>query len=269
MIAELDETIRQLLLREGGLDPSDVDVSFDLPNREWSVGISKPTLNCYLFDIRENRDLRQSGMAMVGGGTREAARQREPMRVSVTYLITAWTRQVEDEHRLLFQALATLMRFPNIPDELRAGALRQQVQHPLRTAIVQPDGVLKSPGEFWTALENHLKPSLSYVVNLAIEMDKLLAGPPVLVQSMRFRAPLDGLDEFLAFGGVIRDGKGQPVAGAEVRVDGHRGPVISDNIGRYRLRVPKAGRYTLLTRVNGTEKRREVVIPEPDFDVSL
>ena len=101
MIAELDETIRQLLLREGGLDPSDVDVSFDLPNREWSMGISKPTLNCYLFDIRENRELRQSGLAMVGSGTRAAVRIREPIRVSVTYLITAWTRQVEDEHRLI------------------------------------------------------------------------------------------------------------------------------------------------------------------------
>ncbi len=269
MIAELDETIRQLLLREAGLAPSDVDVSFDLPNREWSVGISKPTLNCYLFDIRENRDLRQSGMAVVGGGTREAARHREPMRVSVTYLITAWTRQVEDEHRLLFQALATLMRFPTIPDELRVGALQHQSQHPLRTAIIQPDGVLKSPGEFWTALENHLKPSLSYVVNLAIEMDKLIAGPPVLVQSTKFRGPLEGLDELLAFGGVIRDAKGQPVAGAEVRVDGHRGPVTSDANGRYRLRVPKSGKYTVLTKLNGTEKRRDVVVPEPDFDVSL
>src|SRR6476661_1473508 len=108
MIAEMDETIRQLLLHEGGFDTADVDVSFELPNREWSTGISKPTINCYLFDVRENRDLRQSGMSMVGGGTPQAMRLREPMRVQLTYLITAWTRQVEDEHRLLFQALYTL-----------------------------------------------------------------------------------------------------------------------------------------------------------------
>jgi hypothetical protein len=268
MIAELDETIRQLLVREGGLNPADIQVTFEIPNREWSVGISQPTLNCYLFDIRENRDLRQSGMAVVGMGTREAARKREPMRVSVTYLITAWTRQVEDEHRLLFQALHTLMRFPIIPDEHRVGALKQQ-EHPLRTAIIQPDGVLKSPGEFWTALENHLKPSLSYVVNLAIDQDKLPTGPPVFVEGMRFHAPMGGLDQMLAFGGVVRDKTGAPVAGAEVRVDGHRGPVLTDNLGRYRLRVPKSGPYTLLTRVNGTEKKKEIVIPEPDFDISL
>jgi hypothetical protein len=268
MIAELDETIRQLLLREGGLAPSDVDVSFELPNREWSMGISKPTLNCYLFDIRENRDLRQSGMTVVGGGTREAARHREPVRVSVTYLITAWTRQVEDEHRLLAQALYTLIRFPSIPDELRVGALQQQ-QHPLRTAIIQPDGVLKSPGEFWTALENHLKPSLSYVVNLALEVEKLPAGPPVFVQGMRFHAPLDGLDQMMAFGGVVRNKQGDPMSAVEVRVEGHRGPVFTDDKGRYRLRVPGPGSYTLVARVNGTEKKRSIVIPEPDFDVGL
>jgi hypothetical protein len=268
MIAELDETIRQLLIREGGLDPSDVDITFEIPNREWSVGISKPTLNCYLFDIRENRDLRQSGMSVVGMGTRDAVRKREAMRVGVTYLITAWTRQVEDEHRLLFQALYTLMRFPDIPDDMRVGALQQQ-EHPLRTAIIQPDGVLKSPGEFWTALENHLKPSLSYVVNLAIEPDKLPAGPPVFVEGIRYRAPLGGLDEIIAFGGVVRDNKGKPISGAEVQVEGHRGPVYTDSKGRYRLRVPKAGGYTVRVRMNGSEKKRAIVIPEPDFDISL
>ena len=268
MIAELDETIRQLLLREGGFDRSDVDVSFDLPNREWSTGISKPTVNCYLFDVRENRDLRQSGMSMIGAGTPQAKRLREPMRVQLTYLVTAWTRQVEDEHRLLFQALYTLFRFPNIPDELRIGALKQQ-PNPLRTTIVQPDGVLKSSGEFWTALENHLKPSLSYTVNLSIDPDALPAGPPVFSQWLRFRPSLETYEEVFAFGGVIRNKKGEPVAGAEIAVEVHRGPVITDEKGRYRLRVPKPGKYTLRAKLNGTEHKRVVVIPEPDFDVSL
>lgn len=267
MIAEMDETIRQLLLHEGGFDTSDVDVSFELPNREWSTGISKPTINCYLFDVRENRDLRQSGMSMVGGGTPRAMRLREPMRVQLTYLITAWTRQVEDEHRLLFQALYTLFRFPHIPDELRVGALRQQ-PNPLRTTVVQPDGVLKTTSEFWTALENYLKPSLSYTVNFTLDPAALPAGPPVLAEWLRFRPRSETPDEVIAFGGVIRNVKGEPLAGVSVAVDGHRS-VLTDEHGRYRLRVPKPGKYTLRARLNGTEQKREVFIPEPDFDVSL
>ncbi len=268
MLAELDETIRQLLVKEGGLAPTDVDVSFEIPTREWSTGISKPTINCYLFDIRENRELRQSGMTVQQFGSREAMRAREPMRVALTYLVTAWTRQVEDEHRLLFHALSILMRFPEVPDALRQGALAQHTL-PIRTTVAQPDGVLKSPGEFWTALENTLKPSISYVVNLALDHDKMPAGPPVFSQAVRFRAPLDGLDEMFRFGGVVRNKKGEPVANAEVRIDGHRGPVLSDAAGRFRLRVPKPGTYTLIARVDGTEKKREIVIPEPEFDISI
>jgi hypothetical protein len=269
MIAELDETIRQLLLREGGFDPNEVDVSFDLPNREWANGISKPTINCYLFDLHENREMRQSGMEMVAMGTPQAMRMRQPVRVQLTYLITAWTRQVEDEHRLLFQALYTLFRFPNIPDELRVGALKLQTK-PLRTTIAQPDGVLKSTGEFWTALENHLKPSLSYTVDLAIDPTLLPAGPPVLVQWLRLRNTDSGAyQDLMPFGGVLRNKDGEPVAGAEVLVEGYRGPAITNHQGQYRLRVPGPGRYVLRARVNGTEVTREIEIPEPDFDVSL
>src|SRR5579859_636934 len=123
MISELDESIRHLLIKEGQLDPSEVDVSFDIPNREWSAGISKPTVNCYLFDIRENRDLRLHGAQMESMGTRNAARQRPAQRFDLTYLITAWTRAVEDEHRLLWHALQTLLRFESLPLEYLQGTL--------------------------------------------------------------------------------------------------------------------------------------------------
>ena len=79
MLSKLDETIRQLLIKEGGLDPAEIDVSFDIPNREWSAGISKPTVNCYLFDIHENAEMRQHGMQMERPGTNSAARRRPPV----------------------------------------------------------------------------------------------------------------------------------------------------------------------------------------------
>ena len=141
----------ELLTVEGQLDPSEVDVSFDIPNRDWSKGISKPTINCYLFDIREHRDLRHGGTTMDVTPSKGVARRRLPMFVGLTYLITAWTRAVEDEHRLLFHALKTLMRFGVIPSQHVQGSLKQH-ELPIHTQIAQPDGVLKSPGEFWTAL---------------------------------------------------------------------------------------------------------------------
>jgi hypothetical protein len=191
MISDLDETIKHLLREHIPLDPGEVDVSFEVPDREWSARISKPTLNCYLYDIRENRALREADWSVARNGS-AITRQRPPFRVDLSYLITAWTQAPEDEHTLLWHTLAVLLRFPELPRASLQGALKDQPVPP-RTQVAQPDGVLKSPGEFWTALENQLKPSLSYVVTLAIAREKLAAGPPVFTWSARVgrRTPHD------------------------------------------------------------------------------
>lgn len=48
MFADLDETIRQLLIQRGHLDSGEVDIAFDTPTRDWAAGIVKPTVNLYL-----------------------------------------------------------------------------------------------------------------------------------------------------------------------------------------------------------------------------
>lgn len=186
MLSDLDESIRQILIKEGGFDPVDIDISFDIPNREWSGGISKPTLNCYLFDIHENLERRQQGMQTENRGTPMAVRRRAPFYYDLTYLVTAWTRMVEDEHRLLWHTLRTLVRFSVLPDEHIQGTL-SDYGLPIHTRTAQPNGVLKSPGEFWGALGNHLKPSLAYVVTVALDRDAFMAGPPVLTTTVRLR----------------------------------------------------------------------------------
>lgn len=270
MINELDETIKEILIAEGGLDPTEVEISFDIPNREWSGGISKPTINCYLFDIRENRELRQSGMQTDKGAPNGASRRRPPMRVDLTYLLTAWTREVEDEHRLLWHVLRTLMRFGTLPPAHFQGAL-QEHELPIYTRIAMSDGVLKSPGEFWTALENHLKPSLSYVATLALAHDAVLAGPPVLTASTRLRSlQFDRVgNSELRIGGVLRNETGAPVAGAELRIEGYAGRTSSDAAGRYTLRVPRPDDYTLVVRASETIYRRELAVPASNYDVTL
>jgi len=271
MFSDLDETIKAILVQAGGLDPTQIDVSFEIPNREWSGGIAKPTLNCYLFDIRENRELRQSGMQVERNGTNGApARRRAPLRLDLTYLITAWTRAVEDEHRLLWHALRTLMRFATLPEQHLQGALKDH-ELPLHAKLAQADGVLKSPGEFWTALENHLKPSLSYTITIAVDRDTQPAGVPVLTAFVGLRqlevagAPSNDV----RLGGVARNQAGAPIADAEVFVEGQGRPTLTDTAGRFTLRVPSAGAYTLVARVGTTVARREVNVPAPDYTLTL
>jgi hypothetical protein len=250
MISELDETIRQILLKEGGFDVADVDVSFDLPNREWSGGISKPTLNCYLFDIHERRQLREEGWEIEQYATTGAARRRPPLFFEMTYLLTAWTRAVEDEHRLIWHVLRTMLRFPILPTAHLQGML-SDYPWPVRTSIAQTEGVLKSPGEFWSALENHLKPSLSFVVTLALDQESVPAGPPVLTTSLRMRgstqqngngaAPQNGngtpasSQNGNSAAGAQHDSKPVPPPTVRVAIDEHDLQVTVDAQGRLHL----------------------------------
>ncbi|MBI2930807.1 MAG: DUF4255 domain-containing protein [Planctomycetes bacterium] len=48
MFADVDESIRKLLVQRGHLDSGEVDISFDMPTRQWAAGVSKPTVNLYL-----------------------------------------------------------------------------------------------------------------------------------------------------------------------------------------------------------------------------
>ena len=59
MIADLDETIRQLLKEELPIKNSEIEVSFEQPKRENSARWTKPTVNLFLYDVRENNVLRQ------------------------------------------------------------------------------------------------------------------------------------------------------------------------------------------------------------------
>src|SRR5438270_7061243 len=120
MFADLDETIRQILIKGVPLDLAEVDVSFEAPDREWSGRLSRPTVNCYLYDVRENHEFRETDYELQrhnGSGLRIKA----PLRIDVSYQVTVWARSADDEHRLLWRVLSTLIRHPILPADVLQG----------------------------------------------------------------------------------------------------------------------------------------------------
>jgi hypothetical protein len=112
-----------------------------------------------------------------------AGRVRPPVRVDCSYSITAWSVAVADavleEHRVLSQALLVLLRNQTIPAPCLVGAMQAQPP-PLPTMVATPDSTKNLP-EFWRALDQLLKPSLNYVVTLAMWPDLLpVALTPVV-----------------------------------------------------------------------------------------
>lgn len=179
MIHEVDEALRGLLRAEviaGG----QIAIVFEAPTREWAAKVNAPTVNLYLYDIREDMRRRERGLH---NEYNEAgvivARRRPPRYFKLSYLITAWTKRPEDEHRLLSSLLISLLRHDALPAAHLPGALAELgIAIPMTIALPPPED--RSFADVWSALGGELKPSLDLVISVPVtESPVYPAGPPV------------------------------------------------------------------------------------------
>lgn len=171
MIDDLSLSLRALLQQPGGPhELTEAHVVFDHPNETFKP--SEPTLDLFLYDLRENVELRSAApQAQPRDGDRFAL-QRAPLRLVCSYLLTAWPSGGGElallEQRMLGQALVVLRRQATLPAALLQGRLKNQpLPIPLAVAQAGP----KDPHEFWSAIGNRLRPSLGLTATLSIEAD--------------------------------------------------------------------------------------------------
>lgn len=179
MIHEVDACIRALIRRDA-VNGGDVEVAFEAPTREWAAKRNTPTVDVYLFDIREDIVRRRVEPELVRGDDGVViGRRRPPRRYRLSYLVTAWTQRAEDEHRLLSAVLNAFLPHEELPRDLREGSLAEEPQ-PIYLTIGLPPPPERSIGEIWSAMGGELKPSLELVCSAPFVMDETRhAGPPV------------------------------------------------------------------------------------------
>lgn len=173
MIHEIDDALRRLI-REEALHGSTVDVVFEAPTKDWAARRNAPTVNAYLYDIRE--DMRRRSRGLINEYDEQGAvraRTRPPRYVKLSYLLTAWTQRPEDEHRLLSALLLSFIALDAVPARLLTGAVAGTgMPVPMTTALPPPED--RAFADVWTALGGELKPSLDIVISAP-----LVAGPPI------------------------------------------------------------------------------------------
>jgi hypothetical protein len=287
MLADLDETLRQLLVAEMPVKNGEIDIEFDQPKREWSSRLTRPTVNFFLYDLRENAVLRQHQWEQVPGANGRgrdshlAHLKRTPFRVDCLYMLTCWAAEPEDEHRLLSRAMLALFRFPVLPPERLVGILKGQ-PYELQTRLASHDR-LTNPAEVWSALDNEMRPSLSYIVTLSMDPWTEITAPLVKTFSMRsgqaeglphYRRLIDStVVEWASIGGQVRAGAGgEPQAGIQVAVKGSGLFAASDEHGHYSLNGLPPGEYVLVAwPAKGRPLEKKVTLPgKPgDYDFEL
>lgn len=210
MIEHVDEALRQLVERTV-TNGSGVEIAFDAPTREWASRRNTPTIDLYLYDIREDVERRNVAYEEVRDEQgRVTERRPPPRRFALSYLITAWTQRAEDEHRLLSSMLDCFLGMEQLPRELLDLSPAPDVALPVTIGV--PPREERSIADVWTALGGELKPSLDLVVTVPLATSaSSVAGRPVREQP-RFE--------------VVRpeDGVGEEAGGAPVSGDRHDPP---------------------------------------------
>ncbi len=272
MISDVDKTIEKLMQFELGA-PLPFDISFVLPDKEFApVSESRHTLNCYLYDISEDRELRSNEQQQIHRGDGIVEKKPPPARIRLSYCLTAWspakaTSGIEpalDEHKLLSQVLVALFKYPLLPPGVLQGRLKEQ-EIPIPTTIAMPDGI-KNPGDFWNAIGGQLRPSLDFRLTIALEYKKSTTAAEVSSKMIQYKEVGEPQikDQFIRIGGYVRDSRTPPVPVKDAWVlleeIGKAGK--TDRKGCFRFGNLRQGTYTLSVRAKGyRDQGKKVTVP--------
>jgi Pvc16 N-terminal domain len=179
VIQEIDQALRSLIRAEAIAD-SDVEVVLDAPTKDWASRRNSPTIDVYLYDIREDLRRRERGQVNEYDGAGRIVGRHLPARhFKLSYLVTAWTQRPEDEHRLLSALLACFLRHDAVPHELLAAPLAD-LGLPVAVTVGLPPPEDRAFADVWSALGGELKPSLDVVVTVPTDTgQRRETGPPV------------------------------------------------------------------------------------------
>lgn len=192
MIEDLDKTIEELLMRELPASlAQQLTVTFATPDSKFSASVSSAVVNLFLYDIRENLELRNVEWT-IDRNNGNPVRKRPPVRIDCSYLVTVWLASdpktsAIDEHRVLSEVMRVLLRHRTIPDAVLQGSLAGD-NPPVPGPSLHP-GRLQSPGEMWQALGGTPKAALHYTVTLSVPSAAGVETEPLVVDKNIKLAP--------------------------------------------------------------------------------
>lgn len=187
MINEVDEALRTLV-KTDVVNGTDVEILFDAPTRDWASRRNTPSIDLYLYDLREDTKRRSAG-TYEHRDERGMVRQRQalPRYFKLAYLITAWTQRPEDEHRLLSAILACFMRYEVLPPFALTPMLAE-TGYPLAVQIAYPPPEDRQVSDVWSSVGGDLKPSVDLVITLPIQPERFYDIAQAVMAPMRLRS---------------------------------------------------------------------------------
>jgi hypothetical protein len=261
MFNDLDSTLTQALNDAPApelQDLRDADVSFETPDRTFTP--AQATVNLFLYEVRENRNLRDPRPIVERDSARNRfVRRQPPLRADCSYIVTTWgagaagPARVAAEHRLLGQALTWLSRFPTIPDRYLQGLLAAPERiYPPPTMVAQLDPN-QNAGDFWAALGIAPRPAFYLTVTVELSLDPVgVEGDLVTTHFTEFYVGEEADLPWIQIGGRVVDRpSGEGVAEAVVDIVDLGLRTRSGVEGRYSFTRVPPGAHTVRVVARG------------------
>lgn len=269
--AILDDTSLPALVRNA-------DVAFERPMDSYNP--NTPTINLFLYDVRENTELR-SNEPVIERENGIATIRKPPLRVACSYQVTAWSDSsvtgeaaILDQHQLLGAVLKVFAGIPTIPEKYLQGNLKNTL-YPVPLVTAQAD-LVRNPAEFWTAMGGKLRPSFTVTATLAVDHDvDVVVAPEVSSKIISLQQTgSDTSDTFAAIGGTVRDSNTHAaLASVELTLVELGIQAISDPDGRFQFAGVVAGNYSIRAVKQGYKTGTKAIqVPgtsPTSFDIDL
>jgi hypothetical protein len=186
VIHEISEAL-ETLVEQRAVEGAGVEVVFDAPTKDWASRRNTPTVDLYLYDIREDPRRRAAGVYndRDEGGVLRATMEL-PRYFRLSYLATAWTQRPEDEHRLLAAMLSCFIRHHVVPQEMLTGSLAD-IGIPVLLEVAKPPPENRQISEVWTSLGGELKASLDLVITAPMTFAPVAVGAPPAEEGLGIR----------------------------------------------------------------------------------
>jgi hypothetical protein len=141
--------------------------------------------------------------------------------------------------------------------------------YPVRTHVARPEQARTSAADLWQALDNRIRPSLTYVATVALDPDVALL-PVKMTRSATFRLRWGG---GFAVKGHVRDRRNeQPVAGVSIQpfdADNGEKPSITADDGSYTLQLPRGQVQLAISAPGRSEVTRTLQVPSENYDLEV
>lgn len=247
MLNLLDEVIERVFSTDWSSPPALPTIAFGVPDEDFRTRLEAPTINVYLAEIRENRDLRRSQYDRVVLPDNITVLSQPPTYLDCHYLISAWSPTLEseiasptvEEHALLGATLRVLVRNPDVvPGALGvAGGSAVFLDGHVYLSVAPPDAP-RVVHEFWSTMKLPWRPTITLIATAPVDPNKDdPAGPLVVTFVQRtgaIGAPPNTFEEQIQIGGwVVRQLDDQPIARATVRHLASGEEVTTDAQGRF------------------------------------